>query len=210
MRTILLISILLLFPCLPILLHRTTFASESSHAAEKHLLAFFGSGGHTAEMMSLLNALNSTLYPVRTYVTGRDDKMSQKKAKVLMSQQADLRTQLLSVPRARYVKQSWLTTPFTAFISLFGALRVIFMNEFGTPDVLLCNGPGTCVLICFSAMLARLLGKPIKIVYVESFARVRSLSLSGKILMPFVDRFLVQFPELVEKYKKAEYIGIVA
>ena len=34
-----------------------------------------------------------------------------------------------------------------------------------------------------------------RIIYVESFARVNSLSLSGKLLKRFVDTFVVQWPE---------------
>ena len=33
-------------------------------------------------------------------------------------------------------------------------------------------------------------------IYIESWARVRTLSLSGRILKPLVDRFLVQWPQL--------------
>lgn len=36
--------------------------------------------------------------------------------------------------------------------------------------------------------------KHTRIIYVESFARVTSLSLSGKLLRPFVDTFVVQWP----------------
>lgn len=43
----------------------------------------------------------------------------------------------------------------------------------------------------------------------ESFARVTALSLSGKILIYFADRFLVQWPELAKRYPKAEYVGIL-
>lgn len=35
-----------------------------------------------------------------------------------------------------------------------------------------------------------------RIIYIESFARVSRLSLSGKLLRPFVHRFLVQWPQL--------------
>lgn len=38
-----------------------------------------------------------------------------------------------------------------------------------------------------------------KIIYVESFARVTSLSLSAKLLRPFVDSFVVQWPQLAEQ-----------
>lgn len=33
-----------------------------------------------------------------------------------------------------------------------------------------------------------------RIIYVESFARVSTLSLSGKLVRPFVDTFVVQWP----------------
>ena len=45
---------------------------------------------------------------------------------------------------------------------------------------MLVNGPGTCIPICASAWLARLLGVAGgRVVYVESIARVYRLSLSG-------------------------------
>jgi beta-1,4-N-acetylglucosaminyltransferase len=46
-----------------------------------------------------------------------------------------------------------------------------------------------------------------KIIYVESFARVRSLSLSAKILKWFVDVFVVQWPELAKGEERVTYKG---
>ncbi|XP_074044326.1 UDP-N-acetylglucosamine transferase subunit ALG14 isoform X4 [Macrotis lagotis] len=72
----------------------------------------------------------------------------------------------------------------------------------------LCNGPGTCVPICVSALLLGILGiKKVIIVYVESICRVETLSLSGKILYHFSDYFFVQWPALKEKYPKSVYCG---
>lgn len=51
--------------------------------------------------------------------------------------------------------------------------------------------------------------KHCRIIFIESFARVNKLSLSGKILIHLVDRFLVMWPELAEKYDKAEYAGLL-
>ena len=48
-----------------------------------------------------------------------------------------------------------------------------------------------------------------EIIYIESFARVYNLSLTGKLLYPFVDRFLVQWPELSNRLQRAEYRGIL-
>lgn len=78
------------------------------------------------------------------------------------------------------------------------------------PDLIICNGPGTCVPICYSAWLLRILRiKSVKIIFVESFCRVKSLSLSGKLLYPIVDKFIVQWIGLSDKYSKAEYVGII-
>ncbi|EXJ77727.1 hypothetical protein A1O3_09956 [Capronia epimyces CBS 606.96] len=45
-------------------------------------------------------------------------------------------------------------------------------------------------------------------IFIESWARVKSLSLSGRLLKPFVDRFVVQWPQLVEEGEsRVEYIG---
>ncbi|KAJ6658438.1 hypothetical protein lerEdw1_020142 [Lerista edwardsae] len=73
---------------------------------------------------------------------------------------------------------------------------------------ILCNGPGTCVPICISALLLKMLGlKRLTIVYVESLCRVENLSLTGKILYRFSDHFIVQWPALKEKYPKSVYLG---
>ena len=71
---------------------------------------------------------------------------------------------------------------------------------------------GTCVPICFAAFLLRILMfsdhfyRPY-LIFIESFCRVKSLSLTGKLLYYFVDKFIVQWENLQIKYSKAEYIG---
>ncbi|XP_008107394.1 UDP-N-acetylglucosamine transferase subunit ALG14 homolog isoform X2 [Anolis carolinensis] len=80
--------------------------------------------------------------------------------------------------------------------------------EMFSDSLVLCNGPGTCVPICVSALLLKMLGlKKVTIVYIESICRVENLSLSGKILYYFSDYFFVQWPTLKEKYPKALYLG---
>lgn len=53
------------------------------------------------------------------------------------------------------------------------------------------------------------LWRPVNLIYVESVARVQKLSLTGIILhkLGIVDKFYVQWPGLVEKYKGTEFIG---
>lgn len=93
-------------------------------------------------------------------------------------------------------------------------------------DVLILNGPGTCFVLCIAVYLNRVsashavetssrvitssrlcfkfLGRPSpRLIYVESFARVKSLSLSGKLLRPFVDRcvYLSSVPTSTYRYQ---------
>lgn len=72
----------------------------------------------------------------------------------------------------------------------------------------LCNGPGTCVPLCITGLLLRILGiKKVGIVYVESICRVQTLSLSGRILYLVSDYFFVQWSSLRDKYPKAIFLG---
>lgn len=48
-----------------------------------------------------------------------------------------------------------------------------------------------------------------KILFCESFARVTSLSLTGKLLYLFADEFVVHWPQLTAKYSTARYIGVI-
>ncbi|KAG8679047.1 UDP-N-acetylglucosamine transferase subunit, partial [Ceratobasidium sp. 394] len=96
------------------------------------------------------------------------------------------------MPRARRVHQSLLTTPLTAMASLIWTIRVLTLPALRArrsfADVLLINGPGTCFILTLGVYINRFLGlaSP-RIVYVESFARVGSLSLSGKLVRPLAD-----------------------
>ena len=46
-----------------------------------------------------------------------------------------------------------------------------------------------------------------KVIYIESFARVNDASLTGKLVYPFADLFLVQWETMLEVYPKAKYVG---
>ncbi|WP_307816097.1 hypothetical protein [Thermobrachium celere] len=41
----------------------------------------------------------------------------------------------------------------------------------------------------------------------ESFAKVNTPNLSGKLIYPIADLFIVQWPELLKFYPKAKYLG---
>ena len=50
-----------------------------------------------------------------------------------------------------------------------------------------------------------MLFRPCSLVFIESFCRVYSLSLSGIMLYPLVDEFVVQWPELAHKLSQPHH-----
>jgi len=76
----------------------------------------------------------------------------------------------------------------------------IFTKHF--PKVIITTGSHTALPVC---LLGKLLG--IKVVYILSYARVNTEERTASFLYPLVDKFIVQWPEIQEKYPKSEYLG---
>ena len=79
------------------------------------------------------------------------------------------------------------------------------ISLFSHCDLLLTNGPGTAVPICYIYFfLSKILlyNWNAKIVFIESFCRVTDLSLTGRLLRPILSKFVVQWEELHKKYPK--------
>uniref|UniRef100_A0A480VRL9 UDP-N-acetylglucosamine transferase subunit ALG14 n=1 Tax=Sus scrofa TaxID=9823 RepID=A0A480VRL9_PIG len=175
------------------------------------LLVVAGSGGHTTEILRLLETL-SDAYSPRHYVIADTDEMSAHKINSFELNRVDQNPSttfpeyhIHRIPRSREVQQSWPSSALSTLYSLWFSFPLTHRVK---PDLVLCNGPGTCVPICVSALLLGILGiKKVIIVYVESICRVEHLSLSGKILFHLSDYFIVQWPALKEKYPKSVYLG---
>ncbi|XP_029419686.1 UDP-N-acetylglucosamine transferase subunit ALG14 homolog isoform X2 [Nannospalax galili] len=168
-------------------------------------------GGHTTEILRLVGSLSGAYSP-RHYVIADSDEMSANKINSFEFTRADrdsspeyIKYYIHRIPRSREVQQPWLSTVFTTLRSMWLSFPLVQRIK---PDLVLCNGPGTCIPICVSALLLGILGiKKVIIVYVESICRVETLSLSGKILLHLSDYFIVQWPALKEKYPKSVYLG---
>ena len=81
----------------------------------------------------------------------------------------------------------------------FSAFNIIGKEK---PDVIITTGALIAFPFCIVAKL-----RGIKIIYIESFARIYNKSLTGKLLYPFSDLFIVQWKEMLELYPKAKYLG---
>lgn len=188
-------------------------------------------------MLSLLEDLDTTSYTHRTYIISSGDDFSARKAVDFEEKLATLSGSdkpdekaatnaiipssysLHFVPRARKVHQSLLTAPLSSLQCFIAC--ILFLNSSppspayrnNYPDLILINGPATSVLVLLAALILRFVALPgtygkMRSVYVESWARVKALSLSGKILvaMGAVDRVLVQWEGLANE-GRLEYLS---
>ena len=143
---------------------------------------FLGSGGHTAELLQLVSALPTDRYAQRIYLVSSGDRFSLEKAKDLERRLSPASTtgavtpqgpvaKVIQIPRARKVHQSFLTTPLSlahsiAFCVDQVALRPLLRRFVSAKrsdtgilaDVILMNGPGTCVPIVASVYVLRVSG----------------------------------------------------
>ena len=76
----------------------------------------------------------------------------------------------------------------------------IFAKE--KPDVVICTGVLATIPMCLIAKLCRK-----KLIYIESFAKINSPTLTGKLMYKFADKFYVQWESMLKCYPKAIYKG---
>lgn len=134
-----------------------------------------------------------------------------------------------TLPRARAIHQPLSTTPLTALRSFLAAFPILLPPApSDLPDLVLTNGPGTAATLIYASFVLRVLDvrgaesrRRLRCIYVESFARVRSLSLSARLVAWCVDRFVVQWEGLSVDganggggwwwlgARKAEYRGVL-
>jgi beta-1,4-N-acetylglucosaminyltransferase len=164
-------------------------------------LVVLGSGGHTTEMLHLIRNLDPARYAPVVLVVATTDTTSLRRVQAYPhSLPFDRKTvSTCRIPRSREVGQSYSTSIWTTLYSFLFAFWLTGVQE--QPDLVLVNGPGTCLPVALSVFFFRLVGwKTSKTVFVESFCRVTSLSLTGKLLYPLVDLFVVCWEELEQKY----------
>ncbi|KAL6950120.1 hypothetical protein ACO0QE_000795 [Hanseniaspora vineae] len=244
-----LIIVVLIFVCyVNVALIRTLNFSPQSRDKESskikqidNVFVFLGSGGHTGEMLKLLDNYQNLLLNQSTnfYVCFSDDRSLinfQKKYAKPTNTLPSYKTKLhyIRLYKAREVgsgKTQSLVSIIATIINLLQKLTIPLIsacltsckNRKSSKSVFLLNGPGTSVLISiyvrFFQFLHQLVkpltssgsGKNMKLIYVESLARVNKLSLSGALIYyaKLYDEFVVQWQELTTVYPDAKYYGIL-
>lgn len=150
-------------------------------------------GGHLIESLALLDAFKS------------------REELILITHQEKFEINLPEMKKIYFLKNLLIkkvnstntTKKFYLIISMF----YLFIKEFfiilnEKPDIIISTGSEI-------AIPAFLIAKMLKIesIFVESLTRIEKLSGTGKILLPISSNFLVQWPQLAEKYDNAIYKG---
>lgn len=168
-------------------------------------LICIGSGGHTTEMLTLVKNLDFRKYNPRYYIIANSDITSTLKVQSMEKENNDFNYFIKEIPRSRHVGQSYISSVITTLYSIAYCIPLLIKIR---PDLILCNGPGTCIPICIISFVLKIMFiANTRIVFIESFCRTKTLSLTGKILIYIADNILVQWPSLKKKLKRSEYIG---
>jgi hypothetical protein len=91
--------------------------------------------------------------------------------------------------------------PFKVIKVLYECIKIVVKER---PDVIISTGAAAGCMVCF---LGKLRGA--KVLWVDSITNTEKLSLSGRLVRHIADLFLVQWPELADKYKNTEYAGAI-
>lgn len=152
----------------------------------KKVIFISSTGGHLSELMQLKDIFKRYDYHI---ITEKNDTTLKLKDKY-----GD-RISYLVYGARNYMLSYMFKFPYNILKSLVLFLKI-------RPDVIVTTGAHTAVPMCY---IAKLFKK--KIIFIETFARVNSKSMSGKMINKIADVFLVQHEEMLDVYENAIYKG---
>ncbi|KAL6877771.1 oligosaccharide biosynthesis protein Alg14 like domain-containing protein [Trichoderma longibrachiatum] len=193
-----------------------------------YTLFVLGSGGHTKEMLMMMDDGTCDFRNThRRYLLSRGDSMSEHH---LADYEARLRAlceargtspgthDVRAVTRARRVHQPLWSTPLTALRSIADIFPALLAPPPPPPDNsavgrrlryprrVFSNGPATGFFVALAVHLLKMAyvvpESCCKVIYIESWARISTLSLTGKLLLytGIADVFVTQHQEVATQY----------
>ncbi len=141
-------------------------------------------GGHLTQMLELKSIFNDYDY-------------------VLITEKTDVTENLKDKYNVDYLKYGsrhfWFRYIFVCIYNFFKTIYLFFKYR---PKVIVTTGTHTAVLMCYIGWIFRR-----KIIFIESFAKRTSTTLSGKLVYPIATTFVVQWETMLKFYPKAKYFG---
>ena len=174
--------------------------------SKKSIMIILGSGGHTGEILLMIQKLDFNKFSSCYLVSSHNDKNSENKAKesIPIDKYKNTKFIFLKIYRSRNVGQSFISSIPTTLYALFQSFFILIKYR---PNMVVTNGPVVAFPILFIGYILRILMIlcEFKIMFIESYCRTKSISLCGKIVEPLCDRFIVLWKNL--ESKKREYLG---
>jgi beta-1,4-N-acetylglucosaminyltransferase len=151
----------------------------------KRVMFISSTGGHLNELLMLKSIFSNYDYSLVTEY----DKTTK-----------DLGKKYHNVSYLVYGTKDHLFTYIFKF--LWNIIKSIYLYIKYKPSVIVTTGTHTAVPMCF---LGHWFGS--KIIFIETFANSKTQTMSGKMIYPIADTFVVQWPEMKELYPNAEVWG---
>ena len=101
----------------------------------------------------------------------------------------------------KYGNRKQFNYPIIFFKNALLAFKIISKER---PNIIISTGAHTCVPFFYLAKLYK-----IKTIYIESYAKVTSPSLTYKLIKPVTDRLIIQHEEMGNIYDKSIFLGSV-
>ncbi|HOZ54938.1 MAG TPA: PssD/Cps14F family polysaccharide biosynthesis glycosyltransferase [Clostridia bacterium] len=150
------------------------------------ILFISSTGGHLNELLQLKPMFKDFDYNI---VTEKDN--------FTISLKNEYKDKIYYLPYG--TRSKMFSYPFKYF---FLCLKSIYLYFKIKPKFIITTGTHTVVPICY---LAKIFGT--KIIFIETFANSNSKTVSGKLLYPISDLFIVQWESMLELYPKAKFYG---
>ena len=167
----------------------STISPTRGYKSDKmKLLVVLGEGGHSAELLNLVD-LFSDRYDYHYIVSKKDNLIDRIRHP----------GPIYKVTRPRGKHTGTLCSIFQTILALIESLWILLRIR---PVAMIGSGPAIFVPV---SIVGKLLG--VRIIFVETGSRVKTLSLTGRIVYRWADLFFVQWPQLKETLPKAIYAG---
>lgn len=154
----------------------------------KKVLFISSTGGHLNELMQLEPLFNKYDYHI---ITEKDKSTLHLKDKF--------------VSKISYLLYGTRKNPLKYFfVFIINFFKSLFLYIKIRPKYIVSTGTHTAVAMCY---IGKLFGS--KIIFIETFANMNTKTLSGKLIYPISNLFIVQWEEMLKLYPKAIYGGSI-
>lgn len=153
----------------------------------KKVIFISSGGGHLEELLALKKLFNDVDYTI----------ISEKTDSTLFLKDKYKNVKYLIYGTQDHLLAYLFIFPINIILSFFIFLKI-------RPDFVVSTGTHTAVPMC---KIAHLFKK--KVVWIETMANITTGTKAGKMIYPIADKFIVQWPELLEVYPSAEYWGSI-